>query len=170
MLVDKVKIRKNIEILKKADKDPLIKFLSEPCAREVRQEQEENFKNFITLCKEYKFTYIYLGFTEITGCEDKRDSHWPAVWSLVRRLGINGGAGNTDQSQLDMGPWFPYEAHNHWNVNEMRKLTVEEVVHLKFKNVCEKSWPSRYSAPKSYGFELVTLETLAEFDKKYAIT
>ena len=175
MLVNKVRIRQIIDLIRRAKTDKLAEFHAEEYAKELRAMQEENFKNVVALCKEYNIRYIHLGFTEICGCEGKDDNNrgWksPAIWAISKRLGINGGCGNSDQYQSDMGPWFPYEAFAYWDIQEMRILSTEEVSSLDFRNVCENTWDQRrYTAPLSYGFELVTLDTLKAMDEKYAIT
>lgn len=167
MRVDKVKINQIVSLIKRAKTDKLAEFFAYAYATELRAMQEANFQNVVTICKEYNVRYIHLGFTELAGCEARTDENrWPAMWKIAKRLDIS-CCGNSDQAQIEMGPWFPHEAQNYWDLQEMRILTPKEVSELNFKNVCEKNWPGRYSAPLSYNFGVLTKEDIDRINGKH---
>lgn len=79
--------------------------------------EAEDFTNkFLSRCSAHKIKLVSIGVetdlieassTYPWGCsgsvfaEGRTKDGWPAIWSVVSELGISGGAGNSDQHQIN---------------------------------------------------------------------
>lgn len=78
-------------------------------------EEARNFtEKFLDCCEKHGIDLVSIGVSteQISGCEtypfshkgsvfaEGRYNHFPAIWTVVREMGIGWGAGNTNQHQI----------------------------------------------------------------------
>jgi hypothetical protein len=126
-----------VNILKGVGKDGLSQFVSHGYRDELVEVQTANFKLFLDACTHVGLTYVFLGASEISGCEGiLSPKPWPAIWRVAKMLGCPGSCGNSDQYQVSKAAiYFGKERIGAWHVLERRPLTPEEEVTKRFCKV-----------------------------------
>lgn len=126
-----------VNILKNVKQDSLSQFAANGFRDELVEIQTSNFKLFLDACTYVGLTYIFLGGSEICGCERiLSPKPWPAVWRVAKMIGCPAGGGNSDQYQISKAHiYFGKERIGAWHVHERRLLTPEEEADKKFYKV-----------------------------------
>ena len=130
-------------ILHRAKDDKLLTFVSQVEADQLEELLKDNLQLLFKEARKYKVRYIYIGQSEICGCERKNQpgSPWPAMWVIANNVGFPGSCGNTDQYQCHFADRvFPLDSYGGWDLKENRMLSDEEVKTMKFNMVTSRRW------------------------------
>lgn len=98
--------------------------------------QQSNLDFVLSEARKLNIRYLVINRLEIWGTQNIKCDGWPAIWKLVRKLGIHGGCGNTDQAQtVDTIALFPKDAFNkRWDTFELTFEDGEEYQYNIIKN------------------------------------